>query len=77
MNDDKKYFVYKHVNNINNKVYIGITCKSYPELRCGLNGSGYNLQVFGKAVNKYGWYSFEHIILYSNVTEEFAKKKEN
>lgn len=75
-NKDRKYFVYKHVNKINNKVYIGITCKASPELRWGKNGSNYYLQVFGKAIEKYGWDNFEHIILFEGIGENEAKRIE-
>lgn len=38
--EDKKYTVYIHTNKINNKCYIGITCKKLEE-RWRTNGSGY------------------------------------
>lgn len=58
----KKWFVYMHVNKINSKVYVGITSKK-PEERWQ-KGQGYNSQkYFYRAIQKYGWDSFEHIIL--------------
>ena len=70
------YFVYCHTNKINGKKYIGITCKKKPEYRWGKNGKNYSDQIFGKAIEKYGWDIFEHEILYSNLPQEDAKQKE-
>ena len=69
--------VYIHRNKINNKSYIGITSKR-PEERWGVNGSNYrNKQtVFYKAINKYGWDGFEHIIFMDNLNEHQAKHVE-
>lgn len=72
---DKKYIVYMHKNKINNKVYIGITCQK-TTYRWGA-GSGYRQQKkFYRAICKYGWDNFEHIILFENLTFEEAKLKE-
>lgn len=68
---NQDYFVYKHLNRINNKCYIGITCSSKPELRWK-NGLGYKSQVFYRAIEKYGWDNFDHIILHKNLTKEQA-----
>ena len=68
------YTVYMHKNKINNKVYIGIT-KTKPKYRWS-NGKGYNNQYFKKAINKYGWNNFEHIILFEKLTQEQAEQKE-
>ena len=73
--ENKKYIVYMHKNKINNKVYIGITCQK-TTYRWGA-GSGYKQQPkFYHAICKYGWNSFEHIILFKNLTFEQAKEKE-
>ena len=72
---ERKYIVYMHVNKINNKRYIGITCRK-PEDRWK-NGSGYiNNKYFNNAIKKYGWCNFEHHILYTNLTKEEAEQKE-
>lgn len=58
-----KYVIYMHKNKIDNKVYIGQTCKNPPSLRWA-NGRGYTHNAyFSAAIEKYGWENFEHIIL--------------
>lgn len=69
------YIVYMHKNKINDKVYIGITKQSLKQ-RCGNNGEQYKRQTFYKAIEKYGWDNFEHIILYENLTQKEAEEKE-
>lgn len=59
------YFIYMHVNKINNKKYIGITYQNPPEKRWK-KGSTYRKTSnphFYYAIQKYGWENFEHIIL--------------
>lgn len=69
----ESYSVYKHTCP-NRKVYIGITrCKVNDRWK---NGLGYEYQVFGRAVRKYGWENITHEVLYENLTEEEAKKLE-
>lgn len=66
------FIVYKHINKINNKVYIGIT-KRKPSERWK-NGNGYKNNIhFFSAIQKYGWNNFEHIILNESLSEEEAK----
>ena len=72
---NKKYCIYLHKNKLNNKVYIGQTCQK-PEYRWN-NGEGYkNCSYFYKAIQKYGWDNFEHIILEQNLTLNEANEKE-
>lgn len=72
----KDYCVYMHVNLINGKKYIGITCQR-PEDRWGNNGKRYHdSPYFFKAIQKYGWNNFEHIILYHSLTQDEASQKE-
>lgn len=70
--------VYMHINIVNNKVYIGQTCKQPPEHRWG-NGSGYREDtqpVFYRAIQKYGWENFEHRIVAEGLTKEEANQME-
>lgn len=67
----KIYTVYLHRNKINNKCYIGQTCKRV-EHRWN-NGRGYKSNTyFYRAIQKYGWDSFDHCILKSDLTPEEA-----
>ena len=83
MSEDKDWCVYIHINNINNKKYIGMTCDI--NSRFGKNGKGYLhinkdgqfLQpAFANAINKYGWENFSHKILYDNLLKEEADELE-
>lgn len=60
----------------NNKKYFGIT--SYPvEIRWQPNGKGYHTQqLFWRAIQKYGWDNFRHIILCENLSKNWACKLE-
>lgn len=71
----KTYIVYQHISP-SNKSYIGITCQKNYKHRWN-NGIGYNNNdYFTKAINKYGWDNFQHLILFTGLTEEEAKNKE-
>lgn len=65
--------VYCHENRVNGKRYVGITSREITER--WRDGKGYQ-NCFGRAVEKYGWDSFEHYVLFEDVTESFAKHKE-
>lgn len=71
------YVVYKHVNKINNKMYIGIT-KQIPQNRWGNNGRNYKKSCprFWSAITKYGWDNFEHLIIAENLNRDDACKLE-
>lgn len=70
--DSGNYCVYKHTSP-SNKVYIGITCRSKPELRWG-NGRGYYYNIhFSNAIKTYGWENFRHEVLIDNLSKEKAE----
>lgn len=72
---DRCWNVYVHTNKINGKKYIGITSQ-LPHDRW-MNGNGYSRRLkFGRAIEKYGWDSFEHEIVNTNLSEEAAKSIE-
>lgn len=73
-NEERKYCVYMHISP-SGKRYIGITGVK-PEKRWG-NGKRYNGNPYlSRAIQKYGWDNFQHIILYKNLTKEEAEQLE-
>lgn len=66
--------VYCHINKTNNKLYFGITSQTLNER--WRNGKGYKKGVFYRAIQKYGWDNFEHILLIENLSEDCAKETE-
>lgn len=74
--EDRRWCVYIHRNKINNKAYIGITHLVLKK-RWGKDGNGYRTSIlFYRAIQKYGWNNFEHIIWAENLTEAEAQKWE-
>lgn len=71
----KEYTVYIHRNKINGKNYVGIT---YQELnQRWRSGKGYKKQIkFARAIKKYGWDGFDHIIVAEKLTEAEASQLE-
>jgi len=66
------FTVYIHRNKSNGKVYVGITSQ-IPSYRWGAAGHGYKTQrLFWRAIKKYGWENFEHIIVAEKLTKEEA-----
>ena len=66
------FIVYMHINKTNGKRYIGITKNENPNKRW-LNGKGYFRNPhFTRAIEKYGWDGFEHIIVADGLTKEIA-----
>lgn len=65
------FCVYMHVNKANGKRYIGITSKNPLERWQGGLGYRHNKH-FNDAIQKYGWSSFDHLILYSELSKEEA-----
>ena len=74
------YCVYIHENQINGKVYVGMTC--CPEKRFAGKGCNYKQSFrgkkspFGLAIEKYGWDNFTHEIIYNDLTLEEARQME-
>jgi hypothetical protein len=72
--EKNNYCIYKHTFP-NGKVYIGITSQK-PEKRW-VKGHGYSSQPgIRNAINKYGWENIKSEILFNNLSEECANKKE-
>ena len=70
--NDRIWFVYKHINKINGKIYIGITREKKPENRWR-NGLGYkHSSHLWSAIQKYGWNNFDHEVIASGLTEQEA-----
>lgn len=68
-----QYYIYCHINKINNKRYVGLTSRNPPSKRWGHNGIYYKqCTCFYNAIQEYGWDNFEHIILKENLTIEEA-----
>jgi group I intron endonuclease len=69
-----KYTVYMHVSPIGKK-YIGITCQ--PAHLRWRSGRGYSKNIyFWRAIQKYGWESFLHLVLFSDLNKNDAEQKE-
>ena len=72
----RKFVVYMHVNKINGKKYVGITCQDVKK-RWGSNGGCYGGSPhFYRAIKKHGWHNFEHVIIAIELTEDAAKELE-
>jgi group I intron endonuclease len=76
---EKTWTVYMHTNKINNKVYVGITCQDVNQR--WRNGKGYfkrdkdgkfTQPKFARAIKKYGWDNFEHIIFAEDLNHNDA-----
>ena len=77
------WIIYEHISP-SGKIYVGITSKSVVQ-RWGTKGSGYLYKqtngnyvhkYFASAILKYGWESFQHNIIASNLGEKTAKNME-
>jgi len=76
ISDNRKYIVYKHTAP-NGKAYIGITKQS--TAKRWQNGLGYaTQQLFWRAIQKYGWDSFDHEVLEENleIADAFEREKQ-
>lgn len=65
-----KFSVYCHISP-SNKMYVGISCNPEKRWACG-RGYSKNYR-FYRAIKKYGWDSFKHIIIVNNLPSEKAK----
>lgn len=74
----KLYTIYRHVNKINGKSYIGQTCQKLAQR--WKSGAGYTLErqpAFHNAIKKYGWSNFDHEILEDDIKSiEEANERE-
>lgn len=69
------YSIYLHKNKTNGKCYVGLTKISLQ--RRWANGSGYKrCRLFWRAIEKYGWDGFDHIVLAHAETKEDAEDLE-
>lgn len=71
------YRVYYHQNLVNGKFYVGVT-KQDVERRWRHDGSGYKYHnpLMWRAICKYGWENFDHVIFASGLTKEEAENME-
>lgn len=69
-----QYCVYKHISP-DGRVYIGITSQIPTKRWQGGNGYKGNTY-FTRAIKKYGWENFQHIIIATGLTAEQAKAME-
>lgn len=69
------YKVYCHTL-FDGRKYIGITCQKLNN-RWRKNGEGYKTTIhFYRAIQKYGWNKFQHILIADNLTKEQAEQME-
>lgn len=69
---EENYKIYAHVNKENGKIYIGQTGQENVNDRWD-SGHGYkNCVVFNRAIQKYGWNNFVHIVLFENLSLDMA-----
>ena len=67
----KKFKLYIHISP-SWKYYVGITSLKKIEYRWGKQGQGYKTQYFKRAINKYGWDNFIHILIKDNLSKDEA-----
>lgn len=74
--EKENYVVYVHINKINSKKYVGLTKHGDNPNKRWRDGKHYENTYFGRAIDKYGWDNFEHIILEKGLTKNQANQKE-
>ena len=68
---EPRYYVYRHINPFNNKVYVGITKLSLSDR--WNKGKGYkHCKLFYRAIQKYGWDNLQHLVVCSNLDKKTA-----
>ena len=65
-----KYIVYKHTNKYNGKVYIGVTSRT---LKKRMGSGYYDNKEFNDDIVKYGWLSFDSVIIANELSKEEAE----
>lgn len=75
---DRTYTVYVHTNRKTGESYVGTTCDV--KRRWRVNGLEYsytkNVSKMWLALQKYGWDSFDHVILVEGLTKPEANERE-
>lgn len=70
--DKSNFKIYAHINKSNGKIYIGQTCMFNPNYRWR-DGKGYEPDsYFGRAIQKYGWDNFIHLIVIDHLSLDEA-----
>lgn len=72
---NKLFTVYIHISP-SWKYYVGLTSAKNVKNRWGKNGNGYKTQYFRRAIDKYGWENFIHIVVRNNLTQKDASNLE-
>lgn len=72
---NKLFTVYIHISH-SWKYYVGLTSAKNVKNRWGQNGNGYKTQYFRRAIDKYGWENFIHIVVRNNLTQKDASNLE-
>ena len=72
---NNKWCVYAHINKSDGSVYVGITSQKLSDRF--RNGNGYRKSIyFWRAIQKYGWDNFVHMVVAENLSEQSAKEIE-
>lgn len=67
-----RYKIYAHINKVNGKIYIGQTGQENVKDRWD-SGHGYKKCIaFNRAIEKYGWQNFKHIVIFDDLSLEVA-----
>lgn len=75
--DNTTFKIYIHKLKVDGRVYVGQTSSSMEE-RAGSNGYRYkHCPKFWHAIQKYGWESFEHILIKDGLTLDEANQLED